>query len=61
MNEHAQYSNEKAAAVAIASRRSQCRDSQQRRSVARQVVLGPATPPPVADLGATCIVLARVR
>ena len=28
-------------------------DSQQRRSVARQVVLGPATPPPVADLGAT--------
>ncbi len=34
-------------------------DSQQRRSVARQVVLGPATPPPVADLGATCTVGTR--
>jgi len=28
-------------------------DSQRSRSVARQVVLGPAAPPPVADLGAT--------
>jgi hypothetical protein len=28
-------------------------DSTRRRSVARQVVLGPAAPPPVADLGAT--------
>ncbi|MFI5091460.1 MAG: hypothetical protein ACHP7P_15575 [Terriglobales bacterium] len=28
-------------------------DSKRGRSVARQVVLGPATPPPVADLGAT--------
>ncbi len=28
-------------------------DSARRRSVARQVVLGPAAPPPVADLGAT--------
>ena len=28
-------------------------DSEQGRSVARQVVLGPADPPPVADLGAT--------
>ena len=34
-------------------------DSQQRRSVARQVVLGPATHPPVADLGATCTVGTR--
>lgn len=28
-------------------------DSARRRSVARQIVLGPAAPPPVADLGAT--------
>lgn len=28
-------------------------DSSRGRSVARQVVLGPASPPPVADLGAT--------
>jgi len=34
-------------------------DPRQRRSVARQVVLGPATPPPVADLGATCTVGTR--
>lgn len=34
-------------------------DSKQRRSVARQVVLGPATPPPVADLGATSTVGTR--
>ena len=34
-------------------------DSQQRRSVARQVVLGPAAPAPVADLGATCTVGTR--
>ena len=34
-------------------------DSRQRRSVARQVVLGPATPPPLADLGATCTVGTR--
>jgi transposase len=34
-------------------------DSRQRRSVARQVVLGPATPAPVADLGATCTVGTR--
>jgi transposase len=34
-------------------------DSQQRRSVARQIVLGPAAPPPVADLGATCTVGTR--
>jgi hypothetical protein len=34
-------------------------DSRERRSVARQVVLGPATPAPVADLGATCTVGTR--
>lgn len=34
-------------------------DPRQRRSVARQVVLGPATPPPVVDLGATCTVGTR--
>lgn len=34
-------------------------DPKQRRSVARQVVLGPATPPPVVDLGATCTVGTR--
>ena len=34
-------------------------DSQLRRSVARQIVLGPAAPPPVADLAATCTVGTR--
>jgi transposase len=34
-------------------------DSKRRRSVARQVVLGPAVPPPVADLAATCTVGTR--
>lgn len=34
-------------------------DSQQRRSVARQVVLGPAAPAPVANLAATCTVGTR--
>jgi len=34
-------------------------DSKQRRSVARQIVLGPATPAPVADLSATSTVGAR--
>ena len=34
-------------------------DSQQRRSVARQVVLGPAGPAPLADLAATCTVGTR--
>lgn len=34
-------------------------DSQQRRSVARQIVLGPAAPAPVADLAATCTVGTR--
>jgi hypothetical protein len=34
-------------------------DSQQGRSVARQVVLGPAAPAPVADLSATCTVGTR--
>jgi len=34
-------------------------DSQQRRSVARQIVLGPAAPPPLADLAATCTVGTR--
>ena len=34
-------------------------DAQQGRSVARQVVLGPAAPPPVADLRATSTVGTR--
>jgi len=34
-------------------------DSQERRSVARQIVLGPAAPAPVADLAATCTVGTR--
>lgn len=34
-------------------------DSQQQRSVARQIVLGPAAPAPVADLAATCTVGTR--
>ena len=34
-------------------------DSQKQRSVARQIVLGPAAPPPVADLAATCTVGTR--
>jgi transposase len=34
-------------------------DSKQRRSVARQIVLGPATPAPVADLSATSTVGSR--
>ena len=34
-------------------------DSQQRRSVARQIVLGPAAPTPVADVAATCTVGTR--
>ena len=34
-------------------------DSQQRRSVARQIVLGPAAPAPVVDLAATCTVGTR--
>jgi transposase len=34
-------------------------DSQERRSVARQTVLGPAAPAPVADLAATCTVGTR--
>jgi transposase len=34
-------------------------DSQQRRSVARQIVLGPAAPAPVADLAVTCTVGTR--
>jgi hypothetical protein len=34
-------------------------DSQERRSVARQIVLGPAAPAPLADLAATCTVGTR--
>ena len=34
-------------------------DAQQRRSVARQIVLGPAAPAPMADLAATCTVGTR--
>ena len=34
-------------------------DAHQRRSVARQIVLGPAAPAPVADLAATCTVGTR--
>jgi transposase len=34
-------------------------DSQRRRSVARQIVLGPAAPAPVVDLAATCTVGTR--
>ena len=34
-------------------------DSQRQRSVARQIVLGPAAPAPVADLAATCTVGTR--
>ena len=34
-------------------------DSQKQRSVARQIVLGPAAPPPAADLAATCTVGTR--
>jgi len=34
-------------------------DAQQHRSVARQIVLGPAAPAPVADLAATCTVGTR--